>query len=170
MATINKKGYYPNFNTLKINGYNFSLRKFSEVKGHDDSLPYVATLYINNKKVCFLHNDGWGGETTIVEIYNTKLFKEVENEIKGLPYPLYPWDNDTLLTDAKITLNKIQDITDYIAETIVTLNNIIAKYGKKTSIVALQNNKIIHTEFKGKELTAKLLQILKIHVKWLPRQ
>lgn len=24
--------------------------------------------------------------------------------------------------------------------------------------------------FKGKELTAKLLQILKIHVKWLPRQ
>lgn len=50
---------------LTIGEYTFSLRKFREITGHDDSLPYTATLYANGRPVCDLFNDGWGGETMV---------------------------------------------------------------------------------------------------------
>lgn len=59
------------FGKLKI-----EIRKYREVMGHDDSLPYNAELWVNNQHFADCFNDGWGGETTILPKDN-KLLEEV---------------------------------------------------------------------------------------------
>lgn len=48
-----------------VDGHKIELKNVREIPGHDDSLPYVADLIVDGKKVASLHNDGWGGETDI---------------------------------------------------------------------------------------------------------
>lgn len=52
------------------------MRKFTKVHGHDDTLPFTAELWVNNKSIAQCFNDGWGGECMItpnqknIELYN----------------------------------------------------------------------------------------------------
>lgn len=52
------------------------MRKFTNVHGHDDSLPFTAELWVNHKPIAQCFNDGWGGECQItpnptnIELYN----------------------------------------------------------------------------------------------------
>ena len=41
------------------------LKALKEIKGHDDSFPYEAILFVNGKKTANVWNDGWGGETNV---------------------------------------------------------------------------------------------------------
>lgn len=56
--------------------YVIEMRKFREIDGHDDSLPYKAELWVGNKKIAECFNDGWGGDTIITPI-DAELFNEV---------------------------------------------------------------------------------------------
>lgn len=69
--------------TTKINGLTVVLDNCREIKGHDDSLPYEADVYINGEHCASLFNDGWGGTTTINKVSTsetTKLFNDLEDE------------------------------------------------------------------------------------------
>ena len=48
--------------------HRFTMRDFRLQEGHDDSLPYVATLCDNGKPLCKCLNDGWGGETDLIPL------------------------------------------------------------------------------------------------------
>lgn len=43
--------------------YTVSLKNFRLIPGHDDSLPYYASVVINGKVVGTIINDGWGGKS-----------------------------------------------------------------------------------------------------------
>lgn len=129
-----EKGYYPNFDTFKVGGHEFTLKDCKEVYGHDDSLPYVANLYIDGKKVCSLFNDGWGGETTIPQVFNEKLFDKATEDIKGQPLPTFPWMKDEVYE--KFTLKSIVEIADILAYDLVEINKVFKKCNKETSIIA----------------------------------
>ena len=39
----------------------YEVRGYREVSGHDDSVPFVATIYRDGKRILHAENDGWGG-------------------------------------------------------------------------------------------------------------
>jgi hypothetical protein len=71
------------------------LRNVIEVRGHDDSIPFNADIYVylNGKKraeyVGYAYNDGWGGESVIeCENDNVEPFlKKFEIELRGMSVP-----------------------------------------------------------------------------------
>lgn len=134
------KSKYKFFNPKEIvvGGHTFSLKNCKETIGHDDSLPYFAQLYIDNKKVASIHNDGWGGDTDIKEMYDADLYNKVENEVKDLSYSELdaPWDlgKSTIFDDLKI--RNLMSIADTIAYNIISLQNLYRK--KKTHVLAIR--------------------------------
>lgn len=60
--------------------YKITLKCLKQVKGHDDSLPFTAKLYVNNKVCCECYNDGWGG-SAMLTIINNDLFNLIDNEV-----------------------------------------------------------------------------------------
>lgn len=60
----------------KFGKYEIEMRKFKEVMGHDDTLPFNAELWANNTHIANCYNDGWGGDTIVAPV-NAKLFDEV---------------------------------------------------------------------------------------------
>lgn len=70
---------------MTFGDYKVELRNYRRNMGHDDSLPYQATLYINGKKVAEVTNDGWGGISNIRTLSDsgTKLYNEFYKFIKG---------------------------------------------------------------------------------------
>jgi hypothetical protein len=89
----------------------FTLKNYHRVKGHDDTLPYEATLCANGVKVATCFNDGWGGETNVDIILTSKA-------------PLLD-TIDSVLKDATLTFEyngekhtfplKLNDIADMLA-------------------------------------------------------
>lgn len=55
-------------NVIKCGDDKYTLRDFKLIEGHDDSLPYSATLCINGKPICKCFNDGCGGDTQLTPI------------------------------------------------------------------------------------------------------
>lgn len=118
---MNKSKYtYFDPTTLTIGGYKFALKKVIEQIGHDDTLPYAAILYINNKKVALIFNDGWGGETQYSQIYENSLLQKAEVAIKGLPYPNTPMDDIDDNINSMLKLNYVIDIADIIAYNVLS--------------------------------------------------
>ena len=66
-----------------IGTYKCELKCFKVVPGHDDSLPYIAKLYVNNKYLCSLHNDGWGGETFVSDVQDNELYNKLDKEVRN---------------------------------------------------------------------------------------
>jgi hypothetical protein len=63
--------------------YFIEIRDFKEIAGHDDSLPFMGKLFINNIHVANCHNDGWGGEAVVAPMSNNiSLFTEANEAIK----------------------------------------------------------------------------------------
>lgn len=93
----------------------FTLKQFKEIKGgHDDSLPYTATLLVNNEPMYECFNDGWGGETQLTLI-NKRLFKrhqKIEEYISQFKWKFGLPSRPVLTMD--LTLHFIADI---LAET-----------------------------------------------------
>lgn len=133
-----KKGYFTDLSVLSVGGHTFRLKNCIEVNGHDDSLPYTATLYIGNKKVCNLFNDGWGGITEITKIFNKDLLNKAQDDIKGVAWVTYPWEREMSLM-AKLKFQTITEITDYIAETYIWFDS----FTKNKKLVKKLNYTII---------------------------
>lgn len=106
--------------TLTIGGYKFTLKSVVEQVGHDDTLPYAAMLYINNKKVALIFNDGWGGETQYSQIYENDLLNKAEDAIKGLPYPDTPMGDIDDNINYMLKLDNVVEIADIIAYNVLS--------------------------------------------------
>jgi hypothetical protein len=95
-------------NIIKVggsaNGLRFTMMDYQEINGHDDSLPYNATLYLNGKPFCKCMNDGWGGDTLLTPIVSRNEFEEVKSRLKGYK-SVYLWQ-DLKFVD-NVTINSI---------------------------------------------------------------
>ena len=92
----------------QIGKYKCELKCFKEIVGHDDSLPYIAKLYINGKYVCKVMNDGWGGMSSIEEMNNKSLYDEFNSFIKGIIAFTYQ--------DMTIKYHSLEDFCDFLAD------------------------------------------------------
>ncbi len=63
------------------------LKNVRLVRGHDDSTPYVGSLYVDGKKIAECSNDGWGGPDMIHAISKEAqlVLRKVENYCESLP-------------------------------------------------------------------------------------
>jgi hypothetical protein len=95
-------------NIIKVggsaNGLRFTMMDYQEINGHDDSLPYNATLYLNGKPFCKCMNDGWGGDTLLTPIVSRNEFEEVKSRLKGYK-SVYLWQDLKFVDD--VTINSI---------------------------------------------------------------
>ena len=94
-----------------INGLRFTMMDYQEINGHDDSLPYNATLYLNGKPFCKCMNDGWGGDTLLTPIVDRNEFEDVKSRLKD--YKCVYLFQDKKFVD-NVTINSI---ADYLAIT-----------------------------------------------------
>lgn len=128
------KGYYPYYNSVVIGGHTIALKDCKEQIGHDDSIPYAARLFIDNKLVCTIYNDGWGGETNITQLVNAELLEKVNKDIKGLPFVIYPWDENTY---PDIKIDSVLDVADCIAEVCLNIKDAFKRKIMKRTIIAI---------------------------------
>ena len=102
-------------NIIKVggsaNGLRFTMMDYQEINGHDDSLPYNATLYLNGKPFCKCMNDGWGGDTFLTPIVSRDEFEEVKFRLEDYKC-IYNYRGKKFVDD--VTINSI---ADYLAST-----------------------------------------------------
>lgn len=75
-------------NIIQCGTNRFTLTGFQLQHGHDDSIPYYATLCINDVPLCTCLNDGWGGTTEMKPI--TKL-QEIKMKSLDLYLSKFKW-------------------------------------------------------------------------------
>ena len=153
----NIKGYYPNFDTFEVGGHKFTLKNCKEVVGHDDSLPYVAKLYIDDEQVCSLYNDGWGGETNVTQVVNQKLLDKAICDIQGEKIPMYPWD-ESYIDLSQFTLTKVQEIADIIAPICIAVNSKLKEHPKEKIIIGINLYKTRTFIINRKKITKNVIK------------
>lgn len=131
----------------QIGQYKCELKCFKEIIGHDDSLPYIAKLYINGKYVCQVMNDGWGGMSFIREMNNKSLYDEFNSFIKDIVAFTYQ--------DITIKYHSLEDFCDVLADD--TLKYQLIDKKSKDHIVFEKPNGGIYT-IKTKQPIATLVQ------------
>jgi hypothetical protein len=131
----------------QVDQYKCELKAFKEIIGHDDSLPYIAKLYINGKYVCQVMNDGWGGMSFIREMNNKSLYDEFNSFIKDIVAFTYQ--------DITIKYHSLEDFCDMLAEH--TLKYQMVNKKSKDHIVFEKPNGGIYT-IKTKQPIATLVQ------------
>lgn len=111
----------------QVGNYKVALVNLSLCEGHNDSMPYTGTLFINSKRIGSVHNDGWGGVSQItVEQHEDEydsLVKFLSDKrehftIGGKEYIIHigvPLLCDTLAYDGLIEKKSVTtlDIRDY---------------------------------------------------------
>lgn len=104
-------------NIIKVggsaNGLRFTMMDYQEINGHDDSLPYNATLYLNGKPFCKCMNDGWGGDTLLTPIVNRNEFEEVKFRLEDYKC-IYNCRGKKFVDD--VTINSIADYLAYTCD------------------------------------------------------
>lgn len=104
-------------NIIKVggsaNGLRFTMMDYQEINGHDDSLPYNATLYLNGEPFCKCMNDGWGGDTFLTPIVNRNEFEEVKFRLEDYKC-VYNCRGKKFVDD--VTINSIADYLAYTCD------------------------------------------------------
>ena len=131
----------------QVGKYKCELKCCKEIIGHDDSLPYIAKLYINGKYVCQVMNDGWGGMSYIREMNNQSLYDEFNSFIKDIVAFTYH--------DMTIKYHSLEDFCDLLAGQ--TLKYQMVNKMSKNHIVFEKPNGGIYT-IKTKQPIATLVQ------------
>lgn len=67
--------------TMIFGKHKFTLIDFEEIDGHDDSLPYNASIKMDDIVIAKGMNDGWGGDTQIT-VLNKELYDKAEKLLK----------------------------------------------------------------------------------------
>ena len=73
-----------------------TIKKFKEGFGHD-LMGYYCDVYLDNKKVGYVNDDGWGGDVTVT--HETDKQKEifegflVDNKVANIMHKKLGWDN-----------------------------------------------------------------------------
>ena len=69
--------------TMQFGKYVLELKKYRQIKGHDDSIPFEGELYCNGTHIAGCWNDGWGGEAQVKPVLaNLALYNEVKKEVE----------------------------------------------------------------------------------------
>lgn len=131
----------------QVGQYKCELKAFKKIIGHDDTLPYIANLYINGKYVCQVMNDGWGGMSSIREMNNKSLYDEFNSFIKDIVAFTYQ--------DITIKYHSLEDFCDMLAEH--TLKYQMVNKKSKDHIIFEKPNGGIYT-IKTKQPIATLVQ------------
>ena len=78
-------------NAIECGRDRYTLSEFKVQEGHDDSLPYSATLCLNGKPICKCFNDGWGGKTGMQALDNqTKvIMTSIENNLRNFKWSFH---------------------------------------------------------------------------------
>lgn len=79
--------------------FTFELKAFREIAGHDDSLPFTASLYINNKRVATVTNDGWGGDAVVYPNGKNSALLDIAMKAVAQYEPDAYWHNIGALCD-----------------------------------------------------------------------
>lgn len=87
---------------IVANGNAYTLTSFTELVGHDDSLPYQAELRINGCPLGICFNDGWGGMTEITA-KSPILVKRLNDELEECKW-------GSMGMEMSLTLDFIADI------------------------------------------------------------
>jgi len=92
-------------NVIECGRDRFTLKDFKLQDGHDDSIPYSATLCVNGKPLCKCVNDGWGGvtELTAIDIAATASMASL-----NINLPKFRWSYRG--TEFGVTLDFIADV------------------------------------------------------------
>lgn len=116
--------------TITLGEYTFTLKNFRRVSGHDDSLPYTATIYVNGKRTFKAFNDGWGGETNFLPVDKAGVSEQTINDY--LDGDKFPW-----CTYADVTLyyNRLACVADKLADN-ADLRKTFIKMKKKGKALA----------------------------------
>lgn len=67
--------------TMTFGDHTFTLIDFKEIDGHNDSLPYKASIKMDDTVIAKGMNDGWGGDTQIT-VLNKELYDKAEKLLK----------------------------------------------------------------------------------------
>lgn len=100
-----------NISTL-IGNHTVELHNCREVKGHDDSLPFEANLFIDGNYVGDVHNDGWGGVANVIVLEHADLAEEVNAFLKGKKEHFVLYGKEYAIS---VTLNDLCDSLAYYA-------------------------------------------------------
>ena len=69
--------------TMQFGKYVLELKKYRQIKGHDDSIPFEGELYCNGTHIAGCWNDGWGGDAQVKPVLgNLALYNEVKKEVE----------------------------------------------------------------------------------------
>lgn len=116
--------------TITLGDYTFTLKNFHRVNGHDDSLPYTATIYVNGKRTFNAFNDGWGGETNFQTIDKAKVNEQTINDyLSGNKFPWCTYANVT------IYYNRLACVADSLADN-ADLRKTLSRMKKKGKALA----------------------------------
>lgn len=111
------------YNVIKVGDNVFTITKCKRIDGHDDSLPYTATLCLNGKEYARCFNDGWGAPTDIYPLDgNIKRKDSINDDLKQ-----YKWCYGSITKG----INEKQMLLDWSIDLIVdTLAEYCIFYGK----------------------------------------
>lgn len=138
--TTNLNKFFPT--SIKLGKYEIELRNYKRVMGHDDSLPYQASLYVNGKRVADAFNDGWGGISTIRP---TKGNEELVGQVSDY---LVEHGKEFPCEDKYFNLELYYDTLDFVCDTLaehLESRKEIEKWGKKKMVIFDPETKNIAT-------------------------
>ena len=100
-----------------INGLKFTMKNFKRIYGHDDSMPYMADLYLGKEHVAQCHNDGWGGDTHIywVNTFDAERRAEVLQEVRKHKW-CFKMPNEKKMYHITLNMSFVADLLSYQAE------------------------------------------------------
>lgn len=135
---------YPTRKTL--GEYTVELKGFKTIAGHDDSLPYQASVIVNGIKVGTIHNDGWGGESRIepAKGWNDLIVKA----------DLYLRKNKTQFPDIemygiRLYFDSLTYVCDHIASNLDQRNRLARLCKKNLVMHSTKTGDTIQVTFKG---------------------
>ena len=98
-------------------GLKFTMKNFKRIDGHDDSMPYMADLYLGKEHIAQCHNDGSGTNTRInfLSTFDAERRAEIQHEVRKHKWCFRLPDENEIY---HITLNMglIADLLSYQAE------------------------------------------------------
>lgn len=112
-----------------------TFKNIKKIAGHDDSLPFMGSFYINGKRVGEAHNDGWGGECSYSFVgKNSYTYGQLEEIAKQYQWS---WLGDKHNYD---TFNSILDELACEVLSVADINKKVKSLTKKYCLVGLLPN------------------------------
>lgn len=133
--------------SIMVGKHKVELRSFIETMGHDDSLPYQAKIFVDDKQVAIAYNDGWGGETNVQTTKEQAypVMNEIEKYIRNNKeqFPLGEYEGHALYH------TNLSSICDSLADNCAIRKDIQKHANKRMVIYDPTDKRMFTLSFKG---------------------